>query len=308
MSGGSHRLRAISLGTAPLAGTGGSVGRAQRVRVEKPTHLNPTGTNLRHRGPSFAVMDECLKIQSSAPPRGRTANLLGRTPLHPAARNWYRGALGEVVVANVLATLGPEWTVLHAVPTAAGQPDIDHLLIGPAGVFTINTRTHSGSRIWIGGGTFLANGIEHDHMLCAAAHARGASELLSRVTGRSISVTPLIVVVNPASINVGRKSPFVAVLTSNNLSRWLLKKPGVLSERAVRHFSMFAEERSTWCSDEAVADPSADRVQHFEELRGRVDAARRRRRGWWIAALGTLGVGAPIVAMEIITIINTALL
>ena len=32
-----------------------------------------------------------------------------------------------------LADLGPEWTVLHAVPVGAKASDIDDVLIGPAG-------------------------------------------------------------------------------------------------------------------------------------------------------------------------------
>jgi hypothetical protein len=34
----------------------------------------------------------------------------------------------------------PEWTVLHSVPVGTGSTDIDHIAIGPAGVFTLNTK------------------------------------------------------------------------------------------------------------------------------------------------------------------------
>ncbi|MBG6212216.1 hypothetical protein RCH23_000129 [Cryobacterium sp. CAN_C3] len=44
----------------------------------------------------------------------------------------------------MLSKLGPEWTVLHAVPVGSGSSDIDHVVIGPAGVFTINTKNHTG--------------------------------------------------------------------------------------------------------------------------------------------------------------------
>ncbi|MCE0446144.1 NERD domain-containing protein [Streptomyces tricolor] len=38
-----------------------------------------------------------------------------------------------------LASYG--WHVLHGVPKSNGG-DIDHLLIGPGGVFSLNTKTH----------------------------------------------------------------------------------------------------------------------------------------------------------------------
>lgn len=37
--------------------------------------------------------------------------------------------------------------------------DIDHVLIGPAGVFTVNVKHHPNSSIWVGGDTFMVNGV-----------------------------------------------------------------------------------------------------------------------------------------------------
>ena len=258
-----------------------SVERTQPVDGE----VEPT---LRSRGPAYAVMQECLSIQSGATPRGSVSRLFGRSPLHPDARSWYRGALGEIVVANVLSQLGPDWTVLHAVPVGSGNTDIDHVVIGPAGIFTINTKNHSGKKIWIGGGTFLVNGYKQDHMRNSFREAERASKRLSAVTGRPITVTPLIIVVNPASITNGRKRSRVTVLTSNNLKRWLLRRPRALSGRAIAHLSMFAEERSTWQTEPIVNDDTLRYAQRFERLRIEVDAARQRSRLWALGFLGAL--------------------
>ena len=248
--------------------------------------------NLRARGPAYAVMHECLSRQQAATPRGRLARAIGNSPLHPDARSWYSGALGEIVVANVLAQLEPEWTVLHAVPVGSGGADIDHVIIGQGGIFTINTKNHSGKKIWIGGSTFLVNGYKQEHMRNSAHEAERTAKLLSAVTGRPVTVTPLIVVVNPASITTGRKRPRVTVLSSNTLKRWLLKRPRVLSDRAVAHFSMFAEERSTWQTEPLAIEDTTDPVARFEQLRVTVDAARQRARLWLLA----LGVGAILIA------------
>jgi len=105
---------------------------------------------LRSRGPAYSVMQECLRIQAAAPPQRAAARLFGQNPVHPEARSWYRGAIGEIEVAEVLSKLGPEWTVLHAVPVGSGSSDIDHVVIGPAGVFTINTKNHTG-KVFVAG-------------------------------------------------------------------------------------------------------------------------------------------------------------
>ena len=248
--------------------------------------------NLRTRGPAYAVMQECLARQEVATPRGRLARALGNSPLHPDARSGYSGALGEIVVANALAQLGAEWTVLHAVQVGSGSADIDHVILGPGGIFTITTKNHSGKKIWIGGSTFLVNGYKQEHMRNSAHEAERAARLLSNVTGRPVSVTPLIVVINPASITTGRKRPRVTVISSTTLMRWLVKRPRMLSDRAVAHFSMFAEERSTWHTEPMTITDTTDRLSRFEQLRMEVDAARQRARLWLLA----LGVGAILIA------------
>ena len=177
-------------------------------------------------------------------------------------------------------------------PIGSGGADIDHVIIGKGGIFTINTKNHSGKKIWIGGSTFLVNGYKQEHMRNSAHEAERTAKLLSAVTGRPVTVTPLIVVVNPASITTGRKRPRVTVLSSNTLKRWLLKRPRVLSDRAVAHFSMFAEERSTWQTEPLAIEDTTDPVARFEQLRVTVDAARQRARLWLLA----LGVGAILIA------------
>lgn len=274
---------------------------------EAPTTTWSIEPSLRARGPAYAVMEECLSRQEQAAPRGRLSRALGNSPLHPDARSWYSGALGEIVVAHVLAQLGDEWTVLHAVPVGAGQSDIDHVILGPGGVYTINTKNHAGKKIWIGGSTFLVNGYKQEYMRNSAHEADRASRLLSAVTGRPVTVTPLIVVVNPASITTGRKRPRVTVLSSNTLGRWLAKRPRVLSDRAVAHFSMFAEEHSTWDTEPATISDTTDRQSRFEQLRIEVDTARQRAR-LFLLALGVCAILiTPVAIAQIVRLLVTFL-
>ncbi|HAM25957.1 MAG TPA: NERD domain-containing protein [Microbacteriaceae bacterium] len=236
--------------------------------------------SLRSRGPAYSVIRECLRVQEQATPLGTYARLVGRSPLYPAARSWYHGALGEIEVARVLSRLGSEWTVLHAVPVGSGKSDIDHVVIGPAGIFTINTKNHADHKIFVSGSTFMVSGQKHDHLRNALHEAERASRLLSGVTGRPVTVTPLIVVVNPASITIGRKRPTVTVLASSRLRRWLVARPRIMSARAVTHFSMFAEERSTWHTQPLADDDAVPYLQRFDRLRREVDAAKTRSLIW----------------------------
>jgi Nuclease-related domain len=62
--------------------------------------------------------------------------------LEPEIGRWTRGAQGERKVGAILEGLGPEWHVLHDV--ALGRGNIDHVLVGPGGAFTIETKSHRG--------------------------------------------------------------------------------------------------------------------------------------------------------------------
>ena len=150
----------------PAQGALAKRGSAQRAAVERAANLAivamatapPSAPSLRTRVPAFAVMKQCLRVQSGAPERSRLARLFGREPLHPDARSCYRGALGELEVASTLSRLDQRWTVLHAVPVGSAGADIGHLVIGPGGTFTVNTKNHPRKKIWAGGTGFVVDG------------------------------------------------------------------------------------------------------------------------------------------------------
>ena len=54
-----------------------------------------------------------------------------------------RGATGEEYVGGLLDGLANgEWSVMHDV--TLGRGNVDHVLVGPAGVFTVETKSHPG--------------------------------------------------------------------------------------------------------------------------------------------------------------------
>jgi len=274
--------------------------------------------SLRTRVAAFAVMKQCLRVQSAAPQRSRLARVFGREPLHPDARSWYRGAIGELEVARILSRLDRRWTVLHAVPVGSAGADIDHVVIGPGGTFTINTKNHSGKKIWTAGTAFMVDGQKLAHIHNSAFEAKRAARLLSDVAGTPVAVTPLIVVVRPESLT--RKKPDVTVMESAELLRWLARQPQMQTDATVARIVWAAERRETWTtlvddgpesgragrSEEgraaspsvaaaAVAAAAADDYQaRFERLRAEVETAESRRQAW--SLLGAAAFLAAVIA------------
>jgi Nuclease-related domain len=63
----------------------------------------------------------------------------------PDAVAWRRGAAGERRTARLLGPLERHgWAVLHDLAVPRGQANIDHLVIGPGGVFVIDSKQYRG--------------------------------------------------------------------------------------------------------------------------------------------------------------------
>jgi hypothetical protein len=244
---------------------------------------------LRARPPGYAVMQECLRVQSQAPIRTGWHRFWGRHPLGQEARSWFKGVLGERRVAAELARLGPAFTVLHAVPVGKGSTDIDHVVVGPSGVFTINTKNHSGQRVWVANTSFMVAGRKNRTIHASLGEGERATRLLRAAAGFDVPVQPLIVV--SAERLTIRSAPAVPVLRVERVRRWLAAQPVVLAEDAVRYVASVAEDRATWHADAVALDDTLRMEQRFNRLEREIaDARRRRLQVAGVVAIGVVGV------------------
>ncbi|MEF2162577.1 nuclease-related domain-containing protein, partial [Pseudomonas aeruginosa] len=93
--------------------------------------------------------EQAWVAKEAAPVRTFLARALG---VHTDERAWRIGAVGEEKVAAQLAKVikkDVRWHVIHAIPVGNRGSDIDHLIIGPGGVFTANAKHHPGAKIWV---------------------------------------------------------------------------------------------------------------------------------------------------------------
>lgn len=129
-----------------------------------------------------------------------TARVIPKILVHRRKDADFRlGRAGELAVAEVLETLRAQgFRPLHDV--VAGNFNIDHVLIGPPGIFAIETKTRrkaggrdekiqvEGSRILLGGKPVEPNPVEQ-----AKANAAWVREFLARSTGRQFKVEPVLI-------------------------------------------------------------------------------------------------------------------
>lgn len=150
---------------------------------------------------------------------------------------------GERVVGQFLEGLRENgYRVLHDI--VGDNFNIDHLLIGPKGVFTIETKTMSKPargkpEIDYDGTQILVNGFkpDRDPVVQAKAQAQWIKELIKELTGKSITVRPAVVYpgwfVNQTQ-KAGR--PDVWVLNPKALPTFIENSDGELSDEDVRSF------------------------------------------------------------------------
>jgi hypothetical protein len=251
------------------------------------TSSAPATEDLARRAPASSVIAETLRLQSDVPTRSRIARFFGRTPLSVESQTWYRGALGELEVARVLTQLDPGWTAIHAIPVGTKGSDIDHLVIGPGGVFTINTKHHQGMKVWVGSKRLLVNGQRTGHLRNAEFEASRTAKLLTTAAGTRVEVVPIVAIVGARSITVRERPANVVVVSSTRLAHWLKKRPVILGAEEIARLRRLAGAADTWGASAPVpADQAA-----FAELRASVESARIRRVGWGTAVLLSLPAG-----------------
>ena len=213
--------------------------------VNAPTA--PTWTDLGLNRPGQAAREQAVAHKQAAPVRTLFARVLG---VHTDERAWRIGADGEEAVAARLAKLGPDWKVLHAVPVGDRGSDIDHVVIGPAGVFTVNAKHHPNASVWVGGNTFMVNGQRQPYVRNSRHEAQRAARLLTAACGFPVTVMGLIAVVGaPEGCTVKEQPPGgdVHVMTRREVDRWLRDRGvGVLSLERVQTVHDAARRSTTW--------------------------------------------------------------
>lgn len=230
---------------------------------------------LSSRPAGYAVAQKCLEVQASAEAANPTLRTENRIVLHPDAQSWYLGALGEMEVGRLLAALGPGWFVRHSVPIGAGTKDVDHLVIGPAGVFAINTKHHSGAYVWIGDYVLRVNNENTRYLMTAQSDASDVSRRLAGKVGFDVPVAAVLAILNARAINDKRapQNRRVAVLNAPHLVSWLRSQPPTLTSTQVDLLALAAEEPQTWHVDPRAAD-TLRVMQRFDRLVARVGAVR----------------------------------
>ncbi|MFE2260635.1 nuclease-related domain-containing protein [Streptomyces griseosporeus] len=160
--------------------------------------------------------------------------------------SWRKGLAGERRVGSELNRLGRHgWRVLHSVPLA-NKVDIDHLLIGPGGVFSINTKHHHKGAVWVGDDSVkVDHGKPAPYARKSRVEAKRVARVLERYCDFPVPVEPVLVFVGVTELKVVATQLDARVYQERQVSA-LAPLSGVLTADQVEQVYGVARHSQAW--------------------------------------------------------------
>jgi len=150
-----------------------------------------------------------------------------RRGLH-RVESFFKGARGEEIVAGMLAHLPDEWHVFH--DFEAGRHHVDHVLVGPAGVFAVETKNWRDAVTLESGEVIVGGHVpSHPPVAQASAEAKAVRAALARA-GWNGEVAPVVCFASGTFKGGLAKAGIVLVANVADFLQWLQKQPRTFSE------------------------------------------------------------------------------
>jgi hypothetical protein len=134
-----------------------------------------------------------------------------------------KGLEGEQSVASELSYLNDEYLLLNDVMLPGGRGNIDHILIGPTGVFVFETKNYSGKYVCYGDKWFFQGVREKYDVSSVSVQAKNNASTLASLlhtSGFTVDVNPVIIFTHP-SVQLWLHHPTVPVLKSGAICNYL---------------------------------------------------------------------------------------
>lgn len=167
--------------------------------------------------------------------------------------NWQTGAWGERDTARVLRPLERDgWVVLHDLPAGAGN--IDHIVIGPSGVYVLDSKRLGGS-LTVDEREATVHRIDEPELAYRFTGSRHLLSLASQMHDRILStsrintwVTPVLVVWSPFEQRVVEQR--CSYVHGDELVAWLRARPQVIAPTRVPQ--LVEATRRAWATTSPV--------------------------------------------------------
>ena len=153
--------------------------------------------------------------------------------------NWIKGAEGEMVVSEYLNELSRKYIILNDVNLPGHYGNIDHIVLGPTGIFVIETKNFSGSYIidddqWLYGSDSNNKKAYKNPGDQIKGNSKALSKFLSSEGIKLLKTSKFTVVafINP-NLTIRTKPKRYDVMHPSNLQNFILSRKCKLNEECV---------------------------------------------------------------------------
>ena len=222
--------------------------RLPAAPVEEPA---PEWHDLAQNRPGEQVREEADQQLAAMRERSRVGTFLLRVFDAKTDERAFRvGAKGEEAIGARLDKLEERgWHVMHSIPVGKGKSDIDHLLIGPGGAYTINTKNHPDKQVWVGQHAIRVGGHSTRYLPIARYEAERAERLLSAAVGFPVPVRAVLVILTGTvipQVTIKQMPDDVLVLDRMDVPRAFKRAPMRLSELQIAALYAQARRSTLW--------------------------------------------------------------
>jgi hypothetical protein len=157
-----------------------------------------------------------------------------------------RGERGSSVRTR-LERLGDEgWQVVHDVPLGRQGSLVEHLLIGPAGIFTLAERKHPGQRVVVEGRTLEVDGRSMSYLRDARLEATRVQGALLAAACAAITVRGVVVVQGDLEVRTVQPQHDAFVISRQDVQAVFRAMPVRLDPARIAAIAHVARQRATW--------------------------------------------------------------
>jgi hypothetical protein len=208
-------------------------------------------TDLAQNRPGQAARGQADAELAAMRERSRVGTFIARAfDMKTDERAWRVGAGGEETVGARLEKLTKHgWHVLHALPVGDRGSDIDHVVIGPGGVFTVNTKRHPDKSVWVGRNTVMVNGYRTNYLRNSRFEGERASRLLTEAVGFPAVARPVLVFLTGSlfpDVTIKQAPDDVIILDRLDVLGAFKRAPHRLSTEQVELIFEQARRSTTW--------------------------------------------------------------
>ncbi|MGD9956031.1 MAG: nuclease-related domain-containing protein [Candidatus Nanopelagicales bacterium] len=211
------------------------------------------GYDLALNRPGQAARARAAEELAAMREKSRVGTWLARTlDVKTDERAWRVGADGEETIGAKLEKLTKDgWYVLHSVPVGKRGSDIDHVVIGPGGVFTVNTKKHPGKKVWVSKNSILVNGQRTDYLRNSRFEGERATKLLTAGAGFPVFVKPVLIFTTGTlipDVTIKSRPDDVAILDRMDVPRAFKRSTVMLTPKQVAQVYAVARRSINWLS------------------------------------------------------------